>query len=341
MSGVLAGIGIETPAALAPMAGITDLPFRRLAAGFGAGLVVSEMIASQEMVQGRALARARAALFDDSGLAPGTGRCRTAVQLAGRDARWMAEAARMAEDAGAAIIDINMGCPAKRVTSGWSGSALLREPDHALALIEAVTGAVRVPVTLKTRLGWDDACRAMPGLVRRALEIGVRMVALHGRTRCQFYRGQADWGAIGRARDALADAGAGQVALLANGDIDSPAAARRALRASGADGVMVGRAARGRPWLPGQIAAALTGRPVPPAPAGAALVDLVARHYEAMLSFYGRALGQRVARKHLGWYCDAADAPRDLRQRLLTAECPRQVLVLLPAAFGPPPRRAA
>jgi tRNA-dihydrouridine synthase B len=328
----LAGLTLASPVVLAPMAGITDLPFRRLVARFGAGLVVSEMVASQEMVHGGVRAMARAALgLDETG---------TAVQLAGREPRWMAEAARMAEANGARIIDINMGCPAKRVTGGLSGSGLLREPDRALRLIEAVVGAVRVPVTLKTRLGWDDACTAVPDLLRRAEAAGVAMITLHGRSRCAFYSGRADWAAIAERTRGLG------LPVLANGDIDGPEAARAALAASGAAGVMVGRAARGRPWLLAQIASALAGGPVPQAPRGAALADLVAGHYEDMLGFHGAELGLRVARKHLGWYLDAAEAPEALRRPILTADSPAEVLRLLTPAFaaaGDPPlrRRAA
>ncbi|WP_410482332.1 tRNA dihydrouridine synthase DusB [Ovoidimarina sediminis] len=301
------------------MAGITDLPFRRLVSRFGAGLVVSEMVASQEMVQARPGMRERAEL--------GFGQENTAVQLAGRDAHWMAEAARMVEANGARIIDINMGCPAKRVTGGLSGSALLKTPDHALRLIEAVVGAVSVPVTLKTRLGWD-ADRVAPGLARRAAEAGVAMVTIHGRTRCQFYKGRADWAAIRAVRDAV------PVPVIANGDITDARTARQALAASGADGVMIGRGAQGKPWLLSQITAALAGAPVPAAPRGRALAALVAEHYEDTLSFYGEALGARVIRKHLGWYMDTAGTPAALRRRVLTETRPEAVLALLPDALA-------
>lgn len=309
------------PVLLAPMSGITDLPFRQTVARFGAGLLVSEMIAAGEMVTQRPSTRARARV------AAAPGGLATAVQLAGREARAMAEAARLAEGAGAPMIDINMGCPAKKVVGGLSGSALMRDLDHALGLIEAVAGAVSVPVTLKMRLGWDAGSLNAPDLARRAVDAGVRMITVHGRTRAQFYTGRADWAAIARVVRAV------PVPVIANGDITDAAGARAALAASGAAGVMVGRGAQGRPWLPAQIGAALAGTPAPATPAGAALADLVATHYDAMLGFYGRDLGLRVARKHLGWYIDAAGGAPDLRARLMRETDPAAVLAALPEAL--------
>ncbi|GAB4296118.1 MAG: tRNA dihydrouridine synthase DusB [Roseovarius sp.] len=332
----LAETTLAPPVLLAPMAGITDLAFRRLVAGFGAGLVVSEMVASAEMVTARPAARLRAGL--------GLGLPGSAVQIAGCEARWMAEAARLLADRGARLIDINMGCPARKVTSasglGASGSALMRDPDHALRLIEAVVGAVSVPVTLKMRLGWDDRSRNAAEIARLAEAAGVRMITVHGRTRCQFYSGRADWAAIRAVRAAV------RIPVIANGDIASAADARQALAASGADGVMVGRAARGRPWLLAELAHALFGTPAPKVPRGAALVALVAGHYQDMLSLYGRACGLRAARKHLGWYMDHAGTGATLRRAVLTAGSPEAVLRLLPEALGAPlaagaPRAAA
>ena len=316
MAILLAEKPLDPPVFLAPLAGITDLPFRNLVSGFGAGLVVSEMVASQEMVEAKASVRARAEL--------GFGLDNTAVQLAGREAHWMAEAARLAEGQGARIIDINMGCPAKKVVNGYSGSALMKDLDHALTLIEAVVGAVSVPVTLKTRLGWDDDLLNAPDLARRAEAAGIRMITIHGRTRCQFYKGAADWAAIRAVTEAVS------IPVIANGDIIDSATAADALRLSGADGAMVGRGAQGRPWQLQQIAHDLFDAEAPDIPEGRALADMISGHYEAMLSFYGASLGTRVARKHLGWYMDEAGTSKALRREVLTAGDPARVVRLIP-----------
>ena len=315
----LNAVSLSPPVALAPLAGITDLPFCQLVASFGAGWVVSEMVASQEMVQAKPAARDRAELgYDQAG---------TAVQIAGRDAYWMAEAAKLVADNGAAFIDINMGCPAKKVTSGYSGSALLRDPDHALRLIEAVVNAVDVPITLKTRLGWDDDCLNAAYVAARAEIAGIKLVTIHGRTRCQFYKGVADWSAIAEIKQAVS------IPVIANGDIVDVASARQALALSGADGVMIGRGAQGRPWVLAQIASQLHGTPAPVIPTGARLVNMIGAHYEAMLSFYGVEFGRKMARKHLGWYMDDAGTPADLRRAILTDPDPKAVLALLPDAM--------
>jgi tRNA-dihydrouridine synthase B len=311
---------------LAPMSGVTDAPFRRLAATLGAGLVVSEMTASDDLVNGRPMSRLRC---EATGIGPHV------VQLAGCETRWMAEGARVAEAAGADIIDINMGCPARHVTGGQSGSALMRDLDHAVRLIEATISAVKVPVTLKMRLGWDDRSLNAPELARRAEAAGVQLISVHGRTRCQFYKGEADWSAVRAVRDAIA------IPLVVNGDITSFEKAVTALKMSGADAVMVGRGAQGQPWLPGQIGRRLESGVAESAPSLMQQLDYIRRLYDEVCAHYGLRIGLRHARKHLGWALQTAAlcsrAPvstlKTWRQKVLTSEDPSGVHRSLQDAF--------
>jgi len=317
---------------LAPMSGVTDEAFRSRATRHGAGLVVSEMVASGELARGRDKSTTRIRRPDVPV---------HVVQLAGREARWMAEGARIAVDNGADIIDINMGCPARKVTGGYCGSALMRTPDHALSLIEAVVAAVAVPVTVKMRLGWDEASLNAPEIAAMAERAGARMITVHGRTRCQFYQGRADWRAIARVKQAVS------VPVVANGDVNNLSDATEILTQSGADAVMVGRAHYGQPWLAGTIAAAAAERDAPAVPrTPAELADYVVAHYEDMLSLYGIASGLRQARKHLGWYFarHAPAAPAELRQRAMTGLDPAAVIAALRdglAGFGVAPAAGA
>lgn len=327
-------VAVANRVLLAPMSGITDVPFRRQVERLGAGLVVSEMTASDDLVRGRPMTLLRA---------EATGSGPHVVQLAGCEARWMAEGARIAEGAGADVIDINMGCPARHVTGGQSGSALMRDLDHALTLIEATIGAVRVPVTLKMRLGWDHRSINAPELARRAEAAGVQLITVHGRTRCQFYKGEADWHAVRAVREAIT------IPLVVNGDIASFSEARDALDSSGADAVMIGRGAQGKPWLPGQIGRQLASGVAEAAPILAQQFDYVRTLYDEVIAHYGVRIGTRHARKHLGWSLDVAaeqsGAPastlKDWRQQILTSETPSQVHRLLADAFDDFAWRAA
>lgn len=285
----VAGLDIENRVFLAPMSGVSDQPYRKLAARFGAGLVVTEMVASADLVDKRAdvIRRTRG----KSSAYP------FVIQLAGREARWMAEAACIAQGLGADIVDINMGCPARQVTGSLSGSALMRDLDHALELIEATVSAVSIPVTLKMRLGWDENTLNAADLARRAEAAGVQMVTVHGRTRCQFFNGLADWAAIAKVKTAVT------IPVIANGDVHTLDHVEQVLAQSGADGVMIGRGAYGRPWLPGVLSAALNGL-ADLLPSLAEQRDLVREHYDEMLIHYGKELGVRCARKHLGWYVE-------------------------------------
>ncbi len=312
-------LSIGGRAILAPMSGVTDIGMRRAAMDMGAPMVVSEMVASDDYVNGASEARLRA---EGQGVSPHV------VQIAGCDPHWLAEAARLAEASGADIVDINMGCPAKRVAGKMSGSALMRDLDHAVRLVEATVGAVKVPVTVKMRLGWDEHSLNAPELARRAEASGAALITVHGRTRCQFYTGTADWAAIRAVRQAIS------IPLVANGDCDSLATAREMLARSGADAVMIGRAAVGRPWLVGEIARGLAGQTVAPASrkeqAAAALA-----HLESLLSTMGERSGLRHARKHLAAYADYAGGLGGAdRLRLVTSEAAGEVRTLLACAFA-------
>lgn len=319
-------IEIANRVLLAPMSGITDAPFRRMTATLGAGLVVSEMTASDDLVHGRPMSQLRC---EATGVGPHV------VQLAGCETRWMAEGARIAEAGGADIIDINMGCPARHVTGGQSGSALMRDLDHALKLIEATIAAVKVPVTLKMRLGWDDQTRNAPELARRAEAAGIRLIAVHGRTRCQFYKGEADWSAVRAVKQAI------RIPLVVNGDITSYEKALTALELSGADAVMMGRGAQGQPWLPGQIGRRLETGIAESVPTLRDQLNYVRTLYDDLLRHYGLRIGLRHARKHLGWALDVAAksscAPaailKNWRQQVLTTEDPHMVHRSLQEAF--------
>ncbi|WP_434730075.1 tRNA dihydrouridine synthase DusB [Rhizobium binae] len=305
----IGSVSVRNRVVLAPMSGVTDMPFRELAWRFGAGLVVTEMVASRELVNDTAESWSR---LKTAGFRPHM------VQLAGREAYWMAEAAKIAADHGADIIDINMGCPAKKVIGGYSGSALMRDPDHALGLIEATVKSVDIPVTLKMRLGWDENSINAPDIARRAEAAGIQLVTIHGRTRMQFYEGRADWDAIRAVRDAIS------LPLIANGDVETAEDAQEILRRSGADAVMIGRGCQGRPWHAGVLAGAAE-------PRREDIADIAVEHYRMMLDFYGEAVAIRHARKHLGWYLErfAPALPGSEKAAIMTSRDPGEVAARL------------
>src|SRR5882724_7665453 len=327
MSISLGSVAIDDPVILAPMSGVTDLPFRRIVKRLGASLVVSEMIASQAAIREtrQSLTMAQSCPEEQP----------MAVQLAGCEPSVMAEAAKLNADRGAGIIDINFGCPVKKVVNGHAGSALMRDEAHAARILAATVKAVKLPVTLKMRTGWDHACRNAPRLARIAEECGIRMVTIHGRTRCQFYEGSSDWSFVRSVKEAVG------IPVVVNGDITSFAEVRAALDASGADGVMIGRGCYGRPWFLRQVMAFLRGAAVPPDPSPAEQMATVIEHYHAMLTHYGVDSGNRIARKHIAWYSKGMPGSAEFRASLNRGAEPAAVQAMIRDFYRPAIERLA
>ena len=320
-------VRIDAPVILAPMTGVTDLPFRKTVKRYGAGLTVSEMIASQAMIR-ETRQSLQKALWDPVEEP-------VSLQLAGCEPQVMAEAAKLNEQRGAAIIDINMGCPVRKVVNGDAGSALMRDLPLAASLIDATVKAVRIPVTLKMRMGWDHSSLNAPELARIAQDLGVQMITVHGRTRCQMYKGSADWSFIRRVKDAVT------LPVIANGDICSLEDARTALEQSGADGVMIGRGAYGKPWLLAQVMSDLAGGGHKPDPSMDEQLDVILEQYDAMQSLYGVQTGVNLARKHIGWYTKGLTGSAEFRNRVNTQDDPAVVIEMLREFYSPWLSRAA